>query len=128
MDKMRKFEELLLKHEKQENSQCADEPSKMEPRLEDEEEFIDIMELIPKIDARNILTVDEFKKKMIQLILELEVDTTDGFKMLIDASIEKNPDIDPEMITEMFMEIEEFIQHFKDGVFDSSEDEQRKSA
>ena len=126
---MRKFEEFMLNHERnKENSQLNDEPLIMDPKLSEnadkaEDEFINILELIPVVDLEDPVSIDEFKKKMIQLILELEIESPDGFKTLVEAALEKNSSIDPDIIKEMFIEIEEFIQHFNDGAFDSFENE-----
>jgi hypothetical protein len=120
---MRKFEQYIINHEKNELSNLNDETMNMEPKLEDEEEEVDILEHIPKIDLEDADSVDEFKKKMIQLILEFQIESPEGFKTLVEAALEKNSDVDPEFIQEMFVDIEEFIQHFNDGAFDSYEDD-----
>lgn len=123
-ENMRKFEQYMLNHERGEPSNLNDETMNMEPKLEDEEEEeVDILEHIPKIDLAEPESVDEFKKKMIQLILEFQIESPEGFKTLVEAALEKNSDIEPEFIQDMFVDIEEFIQHFNEGAFDSYEDE-----
>ena len=101
-----------LKNENEKEKENEDE--------DEEDDDIDILEFIPSIDIQNSFSIDNFKKRIIQLILEFQIESPEAFATLNQAAKEKNQDIDERVIDEMFQDIEDFIQHYNDGNFDSS--------
>lgn len=90
----------------------------------DDEEEIEIIELIPELNIDEPDSSDIFKRKMIQIILEFQIDNEEAIEALFEATIDKNPNIDQESLKEMFAEIQEFIEIYNNGELDLVSDEE----
>lgn len=91
-----------------------------EDDINSENQEVDILKFIPELDLENSTLIDNFKKTMIQIILEFQIESPEAFEALIEATLLKNPDVEEEAVREMFSDIEEFIKHFNNGDFDNS--------
>ena len=91
-----------------------------EEEVDSENEEVDILKFIPELDLDNSNLIDNFKKTMIQIILEFQIESPEAFEALVEATMMKNPGVEEEAVREMFSDIEEFIKHFNNGDFDNS--------
>lgn len=82
-----------------------------EDDINSENQEVDILKFIPELDLENSTLIDNFKKTMIQIILEFQIESPEAFEALIEATLLKNPDVEEEAVREMFSDIEEFINH-----------------
>lgn len=96
----------------------------MQNNLNKDEEEVEILDLIPVLDIDEPDSSDIFKRKMIQLILEYQIDNDEATEALFEATVDKNPNIDQESLKEMFVEILEFIEIYNNGDLDFISDEE----